>query len=325
MIIKYFEVNKVIKNNINLFLFYGKNEGLQNETIENNFTNKFDGIINKYEETEFINNFEIIINEIITKSLFDNKKIIVVSRTTDKIIKYIEEVLKRDLADIKIIFKSGTLEKKSKLRTHLEKNDKAYVVPFYEDNLKSLSNIVVDFLNKNKIRISTESINLLISRASGNRDNLKTELEKILNYSMSKKIIDFETVKKLTNLSENIDVSELADNFLKKNKKNISKILNENNFSDEDCVLILRTILAKSKRLMDIIERLEMSKNIDQVISLTKPPVFWKDKENVKIQANKWILNELKNKIFQISEIETLIKTNSKNSLNLLSDFIINN
>ena len=325
MIIKYFEVNKVIKNDINLFLFYGKNEGLQNETIENNFIKKFDGIINKYEETEFINNFEIIINEIITKSLFDNKKIIIVSRTTDKIIKYIEEVLKRDLVDIKVIFKSGALEKKSKLRIHLEKNDKAYVVPFYEDNLKSLSNIVVDFLNKNKIKISTESVNLLISRASGNRDNLKTELEKILNYSRSKKLIDFETVKKLTNLSENIDVSELADNFLKKNKKNISKILNENNFSDEDCVLILRTILSKSKRLMGIIERLEMSKNIDQVISLTKPPIFWKEKENVKIQANKWSLNDLKNKIFQISEIETLIKTNSKNSLNLLSDFIINN
>ncbi len=325
MIIKYFEVNKVIKNNINLFLFYGKNEGLQNETIENNFIKKFDGIINKYEETEFINNFEIIINEIITKSLFDNKKIIIVSRTTDKIIKYIEEVLKRDLEDIKVILKSGTLEKKSKLRIHLEKNDKAYVVPFYEDNLKSLSNIVVDFLNKNKIKISTESVNLLISRASGNRDNLKTELEKILNYSKSKKIIDFETVKKLTNLSENIDVSELADNFLKKNKKNISKILNENNFSDEDCVLILRTILSKSKRLMGIIERLEISKNIDQVISLTRPPIFWKDKENVKIQANKWSLNDLKNKIFQISEIETLIKTNSKNSLNLLSDFIVNN
>ena len=325
MIIKHFIIDKVISNNFGIFLFYGKNEGLQNETIENNFIKKFDGIINKYEETEFINNFEIIINEIITKSLFDNKKIIIVSRTTDKIIKYIEEVLKRDLVDIKVIFKSGTLEKKSKLRILLEKNDKAYVVPFYEDNLKSLSNIVVDFLNKNKIKISTESVNLLISRASGNRDNLKTELEKILNYSRSKKLIDFETVKKLTNLSENIDVSELADNFLKKNKKNISKILNENNFSDEDCVLILRTILSKSKRLMGIIERLEMSKNIDQVISLTKPPIFWKDKENVKIQANKWSLNDLKNKIFQISEIETLIKTNSKNSLNLLSDFIVNN
>ena len=324
MIIKYFEVNKVIKNSINLFLFYGKNEGLQNETIENNFIKKFNGVINKYEESEFINNFDTIINEMLTKSLFDNRKIIIVSRTTDKIIKYIEEVLNKNFEDVKIIFKSGMLEKKSKLRNYLEKNDKAYVVPFYEDNLKSLSNIVIDFINKNKIRISTESVNLLISRARGDRDNLKTELEKILNYSKTKKKIDFEIVKKLTNVSENINVSELADRFLIRNKKNIVKILNENNFSNEDCVLILRTILIKSKRLMRIIEKLEVSKNIDEVISLTKPPIFWKDKENVKMQANNWSLNDLKNKIFQINEIEALVKTNSKNSLNLLSDFIIN-
>ena len=324
MIIKYFEVNKVIKNSINLFLFYGKNEGLQNETIENNFIKKFNGVINKYEESEFINNFDTIINEMLTKSLFDNRKIIIVSRTTDKIIKYIEEVLNKNFEDVKIIFKSGMLEKKSKLRNYLEKNDKAYVVPFYEDNLKSLSNIVIDFINKNKIRISTESVNLLISRARGDRDNLKTELEKILNYSKTKKKIDFEIVKKLTNVSENINVSELADSFLIRNKKNIVKILNENNFSNEDCVLILRTILIKSKRLMGIIEKLKVSKNIDEVISLTKPPIFWKDKENVKMQANNWSLNDLKNKIFQINEIEALVKTNSKNSLNLLSDFIIN-
>ena len=324
MIIKYFEVNKVIKNSINLFLFYGKNEGLQNETIENNFIKKFNGVINKYEESEFINNFDTIINEMLTKSLFDNRKIIIVSRTTDKIIKYIEEVLNKNFEDVKIIFKSGMLEKKSKLRNYLKKNDKAYVVPFYEDNLKSLSNIVIDFINKNKIRISTESVNLLISRARGDRDNLKTELEKILNYSKTKKKIDFEIVKKLTNVSENINVSELADSFLIRNKKNIVKILNENNFSNEDCVLILRTILIKSKRLMRIIEKLEVSKNIDEVISLTKPPIFWKDKENVKMQANNWSLNDLKNKIFQINEIEALVKTNSKNSLNLLSDFIIN-
>ena len=31
----------------------------------------------------------------------------------------------------------------------------------------------------------------------------------------------------------------LADNYLSKNKKNI-KILNENNYSNEDCILIIK-------------------------------------------------------------------------------------
>ena len=55
-----------------------------------------------------------------------------------------------------------------------------------------------------------------------------------------------------------------------------------------------------------------------------KPPIFWKDKENVKKQVNEWKINDLKEKIYKISEIESIIKNNSKNSLNIVSDFIVN-
>ena len=97
-----------------------------------------------------------------------------------------------------------------------------------------------------------------------------------------------------------------------------------NLFSDEDCILILRTILNKSKRLLTIIKNYEVSKNLDEVILNTKPPIFWKDKDIVKKQVNSWKIDDLKNKIYQINEIETFIKSNSRNSLNLISDFIFN-
>ena len=35
-------------------------------------------------------------------------------------------------------------------------------------------------------------------------------------------------------------------------------------------------------------------------------------------------LNDLKNKIYEINELETLIKNNNQNSLNLVSNFIVN-
>ena len=127
----------------------------------------------------------------------------------------------------------------------------------------------------------------------------------------------------MTNLSENYGANELADNYLAKNK-NISKILNENSYSDEDCILILRTILNKSKRLLDILERYEKIANLDEVISTTKPPIFWKDKEIVKNQVNMWEIDDLRENIYKINQVETTIKSNSKNSLNLVSDFIAN-
>ena len=55
-----------------------------------------------------------------------------------------------------------------------------------------------------------------------------------------------------------------------------------------------------------------------------KPPIFWKEKEIVKKQASLWNLSDLKKKIYEINDIENVVKTNSKNSINLVSDFIVN-
>ena len=324
MIIKSYEVNKVILSESNFVLFYGKNEGLQNEIIEKNFIYNFEGEINKYDEIEFISNYETIYSELLTKSLFDKKRVIIISRVSEKILKHIEELIDKDTKDFTLVLKTSILEKKSKLRAFFEKSKKLIIVPFYEDDDKTLTSIIYDYLNKYNIKLSRESINLLIGRASGNRENLKNEFNKIIQYSYTNKEISLETVKKLSNLAENYGVNELADNFLIKNKKNISKILNENNYSDDDCILILRTILSKSKRLLNILESFNINKNLDDVISKTKPPIFWKDKEIVKKQANTWALKDLKAKIYEINDVETSVKNNSKNSLNLVSDFIVN-
>ena len=226
--------------------------------------------------------------------------------------------------DIKIIIKAGILDKKSKLRNLFEKAKDLVCIPFYEDDNKSLLQIINNFLIKNNIKLSRESINLIIERVNGNRISLYNELNKILYYSFSKKNIDFDTIQKLSNLSENYQVNKLADYYLEKNKKNVAKILNENNYSDEDCILILRTLLMKSKRLLYILEKYEEDKNLDQIISTIKPPIFWKDKNSLKKQANNWFLEELKKRIYKINEVEFLAKNNSKSSLNIVSDFIVN-
>ncbi len=324
MILKNFELNKLDADKFNLLLLHGKNEGLQNDIIENYFLKNFIGQINKYDENNFINLTDVIISELLNRSLFEEKKIIIVSRVTDKLFKYVEELIEKEIKDTKIIFKAGLLEKKSKLRNLFEKNKKLISIPFYEDDSRVLTSLIVEFLNKNKIKLSRESINLLIERSSGDRQNVKIELEKILQYSFSNKKIDYEIVSKLTNLSENYSVNILADSYLSKNKKSLFKILNENNYSNEDCILILRSILSKSKKLLNLIEKYNETQNLENVISTAKPPIFWKDKDNVKKQIVSWKIDELKNKIYEINDIETIIKINSKNSLNLLSNFIVN-
>lgn len=324
MIVKSYEVGKIDISKYKIYLFYGKNEGLQIDLIDKYFLNKFTGQINKYEENEFINNINNIYSEIQTKSLFQNQRIFIISRVTEKFLKIAEEISNINLDEIIIILKCSSLDKKSKLRNFFEKNDKFITIPVYEDNLNNLLSITQQFLIHNKIKLSKESINLIIGRASGDRNNLKKELNKIYNYSLTNNKIDFQTLEKLTNLAENHEVGDLVNNYLSKNIKNVSKILNENSYTDEDCILILRTLLNKSKRLLEIMKKNDDVKNIDKVMLGARPPIFWKEKESIKKQVNSWEICDLKDKIYKINEIEALIKKNSKNSLNIVSDFLVN-
>ena len=111
--------------------------------------------------------------------------------------------------------------------------------------------------------------------------------------------------------------------WLKIKKKTIN-ILNENNYSLDDCIIIIRTFLMKSKKLLQLIKKIENEKNIDQVISNFKPPIFWKDKEIIKIQIKNWSYKNIENLIYDINDTELLIKKNSPSSINILNNFIIN-
>ena len=322
MIIKSFEIYKLNLIKSNLHLIYGNNEGIKEDIINKYYLNNFDGDVLKYEEQEILSNKDEFISSLLTKSLFDNKKLIIISRATDKLFVLFSEFLEREISDIQIIIKSSTLEKKSKLRSIFEKEKQMICTPVYEDDTRSLNFYIQNFLRENKLNLSQEIKNLLIERSKGDRINLKNELSKLKNLSISKKTLDVEDVIKLSNIAENYTVFELSDNYLAKNSKKVSNILNENNYSSEDCILIIRTILNKSKRLLKIRSEIDNNKNIDQVLSNFKPPIFWKEKDIIKKQVKLWSSKEIKELIFKINSLEISVKKNSINSLLFVSDFV---
>ena len=323
MIIKSFEISKINLKEFQFFLLYGLNEGHKKEVIDESFKKLYDGGIYAYDENDILKDEDMFFTNVLSKSFFENKKLIIISRATDKINKLIEEILEKKIEDLVLVLNAGSLEKKSKLRLFFEKNKQTICVPFYEDNSQTLSGIVNKFLRDNKIQVSQELINLIVQRSRGDRQNLRNELEKIKNFANDKKKISTDDLLKLTNLAENYSVSELIDSCLAKNKRRTINILNENNYSVEDCILIIRTFLLKSKRLLKLIDKAENNKNIDNIISSFKPPIFWKDKEIIKQQIKSWSSFNIENLLYKINETELLIKKNSISSINILSNFII--
>ena len=323
MILKYFELNKLNFNNTKFLLLHGKNEGYKNEEIKK-ITNKLNIKAKNYDEKQVIDNTDEFFANNLNKSLFDSDKIIIINRCTEKITKIIEELIDKNIDDIILMLNSETLDKKSKLRNLFEKSkNKLVSIAFYPDNFDTLLRIARQALRERKILLSNECISVLVSKCAGDRKNLLNEIEKIELYLKDKKKISNEEVFKIINLSENHSVNELINSCLIKNQKKLFNILNDNIFSNEDCIVIIRTLLKKTKDLLNLVIQFHLNKNINVTIDNAKPPIFWKDKSIIKDQINIWSIDKLKSLIIEINDIEYQIKKNSIHSINLTTNFLL--
>ena len=322
MIVKPYELDK-IKNDLKFFLFYGKNEGLKRHYINQLFKNNKSKNVIKYEEKEILENEEIFFENILSNSLFESEKFIIINRSTDKISGIIIDLIERNINGVVIVIDAGLLEKKSKLRKLFEKEKDLACIATYPDTNEILSNLALTFFKKIDVSISRQNVNLIVDKCGGDRLNLENELEKIKFYLIEKKSISTEEILKLINLSENHTFYELIDHCLAKNKNKTINILNENSFSNEDCIIILRTFLFKAKKILALSIEYDKNKDINKTINSAKPPIFWKEKDIIKSQLNKWNPEKIKELIYLINDIELQIKKDYNNSILIVTDFIL--
>tara|TARA_Y100001970_G_scaffold276331_1_gene378873 strand:+ start:8034 stop:9032 length:999 start_codon:yes stop_codon:yes gene_type:complete len=323
MILKYFESKKINLKKQKMILLYGNNQGHKEQVLEEDLKPIFPKNIFNYDESEILKDIESFKETIFNKSFFENEKLIIINRVSERILNIIEPLLKNILDETYIVLLAGNLDKKSKIRKLFEKEVQTICIPFYEDTDQTLNAFAQKFIRKRNINISQQILNIIIERARGDRINLKNELEKIENFMLNKKKLLIEDVLKLSNLSTNYEIGDLIDSCLSKNKRRIINILNENNFSNEDSVTISRVFLNKAKKILILSQKYELSKNIDLTISSAKPAIFWKEKEMVKQQIYIWPPQKLKEIIYKLNNIELHIKRNLNNSINLITDFIL--
>ena len=322
MIIKSYELKKFDYKKIKNFLFYGNNLAQINQIIDEKIKPYYLNKVFNYEESEILKNEKDFFDRILSHSFFDNEKLLIIYRTTDKLYDTAKEILKREIKDLTIVFVSENLEKKSKIRNLFEKNKKTVCAAFYPDDQKTLTFFINDFFKKYKISVSQEIVNTIIQRGNADRYNIKKELSKIENLTVSRDKINSDDILKLINTYEKNNISELVDFCLAKKENKINLILNENNFTNEDTILIIRTFLNKVKRLIKIKDHIKNSKNIDVAISTFKPTIFWKDKEIIKEQILRWPDKKIETLLEIINDNELLIKKNFENSIKILTNFI---
>ena len=323
MIIKTYKIKSALQEN-NFYLFYGENTGLKEEVILEIRNKSPDSEYLNYYEKDILHDPNLFYEDIFSKSFFNDKKLIIIKDSSDKFLEIAKSIVEKGLQDITIILVADNLEKRSKLRGYFEKEKDLYCVPFYKDENSTLNTLTINFFNKEKISISQELINIIVSKCSRDRKNLLNELNKIKLFLQDKKKIDKFTLSKIINLADDHSLSEIVDNTLLKNKNQVSKMLNENDFVFEDMIILIRSFLKNIKRLLNLKAQLGAKDNINEIIQNYKPPIFWKDKEIVKRQSELWEKSELILLIKKTNDTELMLKKNSQIYKQIIGNFINN-
>jgi len=323
VIIKTYKIKSVLQEN-NFYLFYGENTGLKEEVILEIRNKSPDSEYLNYYEKDILQNPNLFYEDIFSKSFFNDKKLIIIKDSSDKFLEIAKSILEKGLQDLTIVLVADNLDKRSKLRGYFEKEKDLYCVPFYKDENSTLNTLTINFFNKEKISISQELINIIVSKCSRDRKNLLNELNKIKLFLQDKKKIDKFTLSKIINLADDHSLSEIVDNTLLKNKNQVSKMLNENDFVFEDMIILIRSFLKNIKRLLNLKAQLGAKDNINEIIQNYKPPIFWKDKEIVKRQSELWEKSELILLIKKTNNTELMLKKNSQIYKQIIGNFINN-
>ena len=310
MILKSYIVEENVKqlDNYNCSLFYGENIGIQEDVREKlKKENKDTECINLFQD-EIIKNNQSLYSQIDNTSLFSSKKFIFILEASDKILEIIKNIGENNV-DVKIFIFSNILDKKSKLRSYFEKENKMAIIACYQDNERTLSKYIQTKLNKHS-GMNQEILNIIIGNSQLDRRIIKSEIKKIDSFFQGK-VIEKNTLLDLLNIKNNTNFDKIRDAIFLGDKIKTNTLLGEIQFLQEDNFYYINKISDRTKKLIEIINININTNDIELAMDSLKPKIFWKDKPVYLHQLKKWSSGELLKVLEAVSKTEIMMKKNS--------------
>lgn len=314
MIYKSYLIEQNFLINENLTLFYGENLGLKNFFQKKIKEHNKDNEIIIYNQEDILKDENQIYNEILNRSLFNVKKVFLVNGVSDKIIDQIQKI-EQIIDDRKIYFFSEVLEKKSKLRNYFEKSANTAIIPCYSDNEITIKKIIQERLSGFK-NLNNQTINLILNSCGLDRVKINNEIQKIITCFANKEI-DQNKLETLLNIRENEDFNALKDQALIGNKISTNKFMSNTIIEPEKNVMYLNIINQRLNKLLEI-DKIKKNGRTEDAVGSIKPPIFWKDKATIILQAQKWNKAKINSVLKDTFNLEIIFKSNSKINQTLL-------
>ena len=315
MKIKAYELKSLVeKKKYSAYLVYGQNKGLvreKSQTIIDTYKDDQTEII-KFENDELISEPEKLSSEFNTFSLIAEKKIIHVLNTKDNLTETITNTINNQDSTNLIIFETGELTPRSKLRKFFEKEKHLGILACYFDTEQDVRDLIETTFKKEDMTISKD-ISLLIAKHLGNeRHIIKGELEKIILYLKDKKEFKAEDILKCLSQNEDFGFDDLNYNLCDGNVVKLDKIIDQLYLEGINPIALLRSAGKHFQKILFVNQKIDSGMNLNESLSQLKPPIFFLYINKFKNQVTKWRTILCYKAIERIMETEELCKLNSK-------------
>ena len=248
------------------YLIYGQNKGLvreKSQIIINTYKDENTEII-KFENDELIQEPGKLINEFNTFSLTSKDKVEVIAE-------FLETLKDIDSNNI-IIFETGELTPRSKLRKSCEKESNIGVLACYFDTERDIQDLVNEAFKKENIKISRDII-LHISKHLGNeRHIIKNEIEKIILFLKDKKEYDEKYILKCLSQNEDFGFEDLNYSICNGNMIKLDRTINQLYLEGINPIALLRSVGKHFQKILFVNEKIDIGMNINESLNQLKPP-----------------------------------------------------
>jgi DNA polymerase-3 subunit delta len=293
--LKAHEIARFIKNpglDRGIFLVYGPDQGLVHETAQ--------ALLDFYgkDSTDPMATLTIdpamlsadpalLAIEARTQSMFGGLRCIRVRNATKALTPHIKELLD-DMPEAVVVLEAANLPPRDSLRQIAEKSPAARTLPCYADNERSLSELIRQTFDNNKIAVDSDTISTLRALLGNDREVTRRELEKLSLFAEQSKKLTRDDVLALCGDNAALAIDEIIDATGTGHVEKLDRAITRARRAGIDTQRLMISALNHFAWLRQMRAQLDQGGNAKSVLDAQKPRPHFSRRDALEQQLRLW-------------------------------------
>ena len=302
-------IQKIETKVVKALLVHGVNQGFATTTITQ-IAKKLDLMITTFPAKEItVDKLSLLAYN---QNFFGKKELIKITGVSSALNKEMKELLKENQFHNFVCFVGNDSLPQNGIRKFFEDQSELASLACYYDNEQTIAKIILQQCKKKQKTIEEDALFYLKSHLKGDHQIIKSELEKLFNFTHDKSVITKGDIHKALSSELLASGDEMCLFFGKKEPMRFLKEVQKLKEQNKNEVLMIRTLIRYYMNIHAVTLRLEEGENMDRAIKTLSPPIFFKYIDEFKQIIRRSSSNDALHCLEILQNSEISYKTNPK-------------